>query len=131
MRTIKGPAIFIAQYVSDEAPFNTLENIAKWAKSIGFRGIQVIIDPRLIDIDKAASDQNYCDNLLQTLKTIDIELTELSSHLQGQLIAVHSAYDIPFDGFAPEHVKGNPKKREEWARDIMFKAAKASKNLGL
>jgi sugar phosphate isomerase/epimerase len=131
MRAIKGPAIFVAQYVSNEAPFNNLENIAKWAKSLGFKGIQLIIDPRLIDIDKAASSQTYCDNLLKTLSDIGIELTELSSHLQGQLIAVHPAYDIPFDGFAPEHVKGDPKKREEWARDVMFKAAKASKNLGL
>lgn len=131
MRTIKGPAIFVAQYVSNDAPFNSLENIAKWARSLGFNGIQLPIDSRFIDINKAASDQSYCDILLKTLRDIGVELTELSSHLQGQLIAVHPAYDIPFDGFAPAEVKGDPKKREEWARGIMFKAAKASKNLGL
>lgn len=131
MRTVKGPAIFVAQYVSDEAPFNTLESIAKWAKSLGYIGIQIVVDPRLIDIDKAATDQSYCDQLLRTLSDIGIQLTELSTHLQGQLIAVHPAYDVLFDGFAAEHVRGDPKKRQEWAQSIMFKAAKASKNLGL
>ena len=101
MRTLKGPAIFVAQYVSDEAPFNTLQNIATWAKSTGFKGIQLPIDSRLIDISKASTDKNYCQTILRELKEIGIEVTELSSHLQGQLIAVHPAYDIPFDGQSP------------------------------
>lgn len=128
---LQGPAIFVAQYVSDTPPFNSLPSIAQWAASLGYKGIQVIIDPRLIDIERAASDQAYCDEILHTLKTIGITLTELSSHLHGQLIAVHPAYDSAFDAFAPPHLHSNPKAREEWARSVLFQAAKASKNLGL
>lgn len=117
--------------MNDEHPFNTLPSIAKWAASLGYKGIQVPINPRLIDIDRAAESQDYCNDILSMLRATGIELTELSSHLHGQLIAVHPAYDIPFDGFAPESLRGNPKAREEWAPSILFKAAKASKNLGL
>lgn len=131
LKTIRGPGIFVAQYVSDEAPFNTIESIAKWAAELGFKGIQIPIDKRLIDIERAATDQTYCDSLLAMLNRHGIQLTELSSHLQGQLIAVHPAYDIIFDGFAPPEVQGNPKARQEWARSVLFLAAQASKNLGL
>ncbi|KAJ5604439.1 xylose isomerase-like protein [Penicillium lagena] len=99
---INGPAIFVAQYISDEAPFNTLEGIAEWAARLGYKGIQIPVDPRLIDIQRAADDLSYCSALLDTLKRYGIQLTELSTHLQGQLIAVHPAYDVLFDGFAPQ-----------------------------
>ena len=60
-----------------------------------------------------------------------LEITELSTHLQGQLVAVHPAlYDL-FDGFAPDNVKGKPKARTEWAVQQLKYAAKASQNLGL
>jgi sugar phosphate isomerase/epimerase len=131
LTTIKGPAIFVAQYVSHEPPFNSLEAIATWAADSGFHGIQIPIDDRLINIERAATDQSYCDDLLAMLKRYGIQLTELSSHLQGQLIAVHPAYDTLFDGFAPQTMRGNPKARENWARKVLFLAAKASKNLGL
>jgi sugar phosphate isomerase/epimerase len=131
VRTIKGPAIFVAQYASDKAPFNTLDGICGWASSLGYKGIQLPIDPRFIDIERAATDADYCDSLQNVFRKHNIELTELSSHLQGQLVAVHPAYDTLFDGFAPAHVHNNPKKRQEWATDFLCLAAKASKNLGL
>lgn len=106
---INGPAIFVAQYISDEAPFNTLEGIAEWAARLGYKGIQIPVDERLINIQRAADDLSYCSALLDTLKRYDIQLTELSTHLQGQLIAVHPAYDILFDGFAPQDVRGDPR----------------------
>jgi len=55
----------------------------------------------------------------------------LSTHLQGQLVAVHPAYDSMFDGFAPKEVHGNSKARTEWAVQQLKYAAKASQNLGL
>lgn len=131
LATVKGPAIFVAQYAGDKPPFNNLEGLAEWAASLGFQGIQLPIDDRFINIERAATDQSYCDRLLATLKDRNIQLTELSSHLQGQLIAVHPAYDDLFDGFAPKSLRGNTKEREAWARNILFLAAKASKNLGL
>tara|TARA_Y100000590_G_scaffold22413_1_gene25893 strand:- start:1175 stop:2230 length:1056 start_codon:yes stop_codon:yes gene_type:complete len=132
MKKIKGPAIFLAQFAGDEEPFNSLDAIAKWASNLGYKGVQIPSwDGRLFDLSKAAESKDYCDEIKGTLKNNNLELTELSTHLQGQLVAVHPAYDIPFDGFAAENVRDNPKARQEWAVDQMIKAASASKNLGL
>ena len=132
MKKIKGPAIFLAQFVGDEDPFNSLDGISKWASSLGYKGVQIPSwDKRLIDLSKASESKSYCDEIKGILNENKIELTELSTHLQGQLVAVHPAYDIPFDGFADESVRGNPLKRKDWAINQLMMAAKASKNLGL
>jgi sugar phosphate isomerase/epimerase len=132
MRTIKGPAIFLAQFVGEEAPFNSLESISSWAADLGFKGIQIPSwESSLFDLNLAAKSQRYCDDLRGMLADRDIEITELSTHLQGQLVAVHPAYDEMFDGFAAPEVQGNPKARQAWAVEQLLLAAKASKNLGL
>jgi sugar phosphate isomerase/epimerase len=132
MKTIKGPAIFLAQFAADEAPFNTLDSIAGWASGLGFKGVQVPSwDGRFFDLATAAQSKDYCDQVKGTLGEHGLELTELSTHLQGQLVAVHPAYDEAFDGFAAPEVRGNPKARQEWAVNQLMLAAKASKNLGL
>lgn len=132
MRTIKGPAIFLAQFAGDEAPFNSLDSIAQWVASLGFVGVQMPSwDARLFELEKAAASKTYCDEVLGTLEKHGLQLTELSTHLQGQLVAVHPAYDQMFDGFAAESVRGNPSARQAWAVDQLLKAAKASENLGL
>ena len=132
MKTLKGPAIFLAQFAGDEAPFNTLKNIGQWAASLGFKGVQIPSwDKRLFDIEKAADSKTYCDEVKGTLADHDVAVTELSTHLQGQLVAVHPAYDEAFDAFAPAHVHGKPQARQEWAVAQLHLAAKASKNLGL
>jgi sugar phosphate isomerase/epimerase len=132
MRTIKGPAIFLAQFVGEESPFNSLESISSWAADCGFKGIQIPSwETSLFDLNLAAESQGYCDELRGILADRDIEITELSTHLQGQLVAVHPAYDEMFDGFAAPEVQGNPKARQAWAVEQLLLAAKASKNLGL
>jgi len=132
MTTLKGPGIFLAQFMGDEAPFNNLKTICQWAKSIGFVGVQIPTwDARCIDLQKAAESKTYCDELKGTLKECGVEITELSTHLQGQLVAVHPAYDVLFDSFAPEQFRNNPKARTEWAVQQLKYAAKASQNLGL
>ncbi len=130
--SIKGPALFLAQFLSDEAPFNTLPSIVKWAAGLGYKGVQIPSwDARVFDLDKAASSQTYCDEVAGICAENGVEITELSCHLQGQLVAVHPAYDTAFDGFAPAHVHNNPSARQEWAVDQVTKVAQASKNLGL
>ena len=132
MKTIKGPAIFLAQFAADESPFNSLDEIGAWAAKLGFNGVQIPSwDERLIDLHKAAESQDYCDEVKGVLAQHDIEITELSTHLQGQLVAVHPAYDEMFDGFAAAEVRGNPKARTEWAKQQMLNAARASQQLGL
>jgi len=132
MTTVKGPAIFLAQFMGDTAPFNTLESICKWAASLGFKGVQIPSwDARCIDLQKAAESKTYADEIKGIVKAAGLEITELSTHLQGQLVAVHPAYDAQFDGFAPAEVRGNSKARTEWAVQQLKYAAKASQNLGL
>lgn len=132
MTTIKGPGIFLAQFMGDTAPFNSLESICKWAASLGFKGVQIPTwDARCIDLKKAAESKTYADEIKGIVAAAGLEITELSTHLQGQLVAVHPAYDVMFDGFAPENLRGNAKARTEWAIQQLAYAAKASANLGL
>jgi sugar phosphate isomerase/epimerase len=132
VRTIKGPAIFLAQFAGDTSPFNNLQTIAGWAASLGYKGVQIPSwDARLFDLNRAAESKTYCDEIRGTLRNSGVELTELSTHLQGQLVAVHPAYDQAFDGFAPESVGGNPSARQAWAAEQLRMAAQASANLGL
>lgn len=132
MKTIQGPAIFLAQFAGDTAPFNNLHNIAHWAASLGYKGVQIPSwDGRLFDLKLAAESKAYCDDVLDTLATYGLQVSELSTHLQGQLVAVHPAYDLMFDGFAPEQFRGNRRARQEWAVQQLLFAAKASSNLRL
>ena len=129
---IKGPGIFLAQFAGDMAPFDTWDGITKWAAGLGFTGVQLPAwDARFIDLKKAASSKTYCDELKGIARQNGVEITELGTHLQGQLVAVHPVYDEAFDAFAPDAVKGNPKARQKWAVQQMLWAAKASRNLGL
>ena len=130
--TIKGPAIFLAQFAGDKAPFNSFDAICKWAASLGYKGVQIPTwDGRMIDLKKAASSKTYCDELKGTAKKHGLEITELSTHLQGQLVAVNPAYNEAFDAFAPKEVQGNEPARRAWACEQVVMAAKASKHLGL
>lgn len=132
MTTLKGPGIFLAQFMGDAAPFNSLKSICEWAKSIGFVGVQLPAwDSRCIDLQKAAESKTYADEIKGIVNGAGLEITELSTHLQGQLVAVHPAYNELFDGFAPEQYRNNPKARTEWAVQQLKYAAKASQNLGL
>ncbi len=132
MITLKGPGIFLAQFAGDEPPFNSLETIAEWAASLGYKGIQIpTTDERLFDLAEAARSKSYCDDVIGMLSEHGLRVSELSTHLQGQLVAVHPAYDQYFDGFAPEAVRGRPVERQRWAVDQLKLAARASHNLGL
>ncbi|MBU2984124.1 sugar phosphate isomerase/epimerase [Saccharophagus degradans] len=129
---IKGPAIFLAQFLGDQAPFNSLDSILAWAASLGYEGVQLPTwDARVIDLKTAAESQTYCDELKGKCTEHGLAITELSTHLQGQLVAVNPAYDLMFDGFAPEQVRNNPTARTQWAVDQVKYAAKASQRLGL
>ena len=132
MKSIKGPAIFLAQFAGDTAPFNSFDAICEWASSLGYDGVQIPTwDARLFDVKKASDSKTYCDEINGVAARHGLEITELSTHLQGQLVAVHPAYDIAFDGFAAPEVRGNPSARTEWAVDQVKRALRASKHLGL
>lgn len=132
MNNIQGPAIFLAQFMGPEAPFDNLQNICQWAASLGYKGIQLPSnDKRFFDLEKASDSQAYCDDIRGIVEQQGLQITELSTHLQGQLVAVHPAYDKMFDGFAPAELRGKPQARTEWAIQQLKAAAKASAHLEL
>lgn len=132
MKTIKGPAIFLAQFAGDEPPFNDLESICKWAADLGYKGVQIPTwETGLIDVKKLAESKTFADEYKGKIEETGVQITELASHLIGQLVAVHPAYDTMFDAFAPEELHGKPKERQKWAVEQLKHTAKASKNLGL
>jgi len=132
MTTIKGPAIFLAQFLGDKPPFDTLEEICKWAKDLGFKGVQIPSwATSYFDLQKAAESKTYADEIKGMINSLGMEITELSTHLQGQLVAVNPVYDQLYDAFAPEAYHNNPKARQKWAVQQLKYAAKASQNLGL
>ena len=130
MSGIKGPGIFLAQFLRDEEPYNNLVNIGKWVAELGYKGVQIPTwDGRVIDLDKAAKSKDYCDELKGTLKQAGLEVTELSAHLQGQVLAIHAAFEIAFQPFYPQGLED--KERAEWATGELKKAVMASVNMGL
>jgi sugar phosphate isomerase/epimerase len=132
MKTIKGPGIFLAQYASDEKPFNSLGGMVDWAAEVGFTGVQIPTwDRRLFDLKLAAESQSYCDEVLGVVGKAGLQVTELATHLQGQLMATHPAYEAMFADFAPRELAQNPSGRQAWAVQQMLWAAKASQRLGL
>ncbi|MGA7339198.1 MAG: sugar phosphate isomerase/epimerase [Terracidiphilus sp.] len=132
MKTIQGPALFLAQFAGDQAPFNTLEGMAGWAAGLGYKGIQIPSwDGRLFDLKRAAESKEYCSEILGVAARAGLSITELSTHLQGQLVASHPAFDTLLDAFAPAELSGNAKARQAWAVQQLGWAATASRNLGL
>nr|WP_315299402.1 sugar phosphate isomerase/epimerase [Raoultella terrigena] len=132
MRTIKGPGIFLAQFIGTQPSFNTLDGLAEWAAGLGYRALQIPCNhPAIFDLEQAAASQTYCDEVKGRLAEHGLVISELSTHLEGQLVAVHPAYDAAFDGFAPPALRGNPQARQRWACEKLQQAAIASGRLGL
>ena len=129
MGTIKGPAVFLAQFLRDEEPFNDIGKIAKWFAGLGYRGLQIPTwDPRVFDLDRAAESKTYCDEYRGMLGELGLEPTDLAGYLQGQVLAVHPAYEVMFEAFHPPGLRGDA--RTQWATDQLEKAVRASVNMG-
>ncbi len=128
---MQGPAIFLAQFLEDEEPFNSLPTIAKWAAGLGYKAVQIPTwDARVCNLQKLAQEPTFAEEYKAELAEAGLQISELSTHLQGQLVAVHPAYEQLFSPFAPEGIK-QPQQRQEWAVQQLLWAAKASANLGL
>ncbi|HEY6372360.1 MAG TPA: sugar phosphate isomerase/epimerase, partial [Candidatus Sulfotelmatobacter sp.] len=115
MKTMQGPGIFLAQFVSDSVPFNSFDTICGWAANLGYAAVQIPSwDARLFDLKRAAESKAYCDEFAAVAARHNVVISELSTHLQGQLVACHPAYDTMFDGFAPQQLRGKRKARRAW-----------------
>ncbi|PPK84092.1 sugar phosphate isomerase/epimerase [Neolewinella xylanilytica] len=132
MTTIKGPAIFLAQFMGDQPPFNNLDDICRYMAGLGYKGVQIPTwESRLIDLEKAAESKTYCDEIKGRVADHGLEITELASHLQGQMVAVHPAYDTMYNAFAPKAANNDRKAKMEWGTNQLLLNAKASANMGL
>lgn len=129
---MKGPGLFVAQFIGAQAPFNTLSGLARWAGGLGYRALQLPTHlDHIFNLAQAASSQDYCDAVRGTLAEHGLVISELSTHIQGQCVAVHPAYDLLFDRFAPPSVRGCASSRTQWAVAQLGLAAQASARLGL
>lgn len=132
MSQIKGPGIFLAQFCRDVAPFDSLPGLCNWVAGLGYKAVQIPTwDKRIFDLELAHTSDTYCEEIMGVVAEAGLEISELSTHLQGQLVAVHPAYDGQFDNFAAAHVRGDPKKRKQWAIEQLVMAAKVSGKLKL
>ncbi|MFP4373728.1 MAG: sugar phosphate isomerase/epimerase family protein [Spirochaetaceae bacterium] len=129
MTTIQGPGIFLAQFVRDAEPFNSIEGLGSWVSGFGYKGVQIPTwESSLIDLEKAASSKAYCDEYKGRLAELGLEIIELGSYLQGQVLAFHPAYAPGFEAFHPKGLKGA--EVTEWATDQLKKTVDASVNFG-
>lgn len=132
MQTLKGPGIFLSQFITEQEPFNSLKGLAAWAKGLGFKAVQIPCNhPHIFDVALAADSQSYCDEVIGVLAEHGLVISELSTHLEGQLVAVHPAYHAAFNEFAPPQYRADPQARQQWAISRLKQAAAASARLGL
>jgi sugar phosphate isomerase/epimerase len=130
MKSIQGPAIFLAQFVRPEPPFDTFDGICGWAAHLGFRGVQVPAweSPRLIDLNQAAESPAYCDDFRARLAGHGLALTELNASLAGQVMAINPAYAAAFQPFYPPGL--DDQARVTWATAELQKTVRAAARLG-
>src|SRR5882757_2986591 len=132
MQTIKGPGLFIAQFIDADPRFGTLEGLAAFAAECKFTALQIpTSSPKIFDLEKASESQAYCDDISGMLSGYGLQISELTSSRQGQLMAVNVAYDKTVAHFAPENVRHDSKARRQWAERQLRLAANASRRLKL
>lgn len=130
MASMQGPAVFLAQFLRDHEPFSNLSSIGRWFAEMGYKGVQIPAwDKRVIDLDTAAASPGYCDDYRALLDGLGLQPTELAAYLQGQVLAVHPAYEVGFEAFHPPGLRGEA--RTQWAAAELAKSIRASANLGL
>ena len=130
MGRIKGPAVFLAQFLRDQEPFNSLPSIGKWFAGLGYKGVQIPAwDPRTLDLDQAAGSRAYCDDYRGRLAALGLEVTEVAGYLHGQVLAMHPAYEVGFAAFYPAGL--DTPARTAWAAEGLRKCIRASANMGL
>lgn len=129
METIKGPGIFLAQFLRDHEPYNNISAISAWVASLGFKGIQIPTwDSRVFDLDKAAGSKDFCDAYKGQRQEAGLEVIELAAYLQGQVLAMHPAYALLFQSFYPKGL--DDAGRTRWAEDQLRKTIVASRHFG-
>ena len=102
MKTIKGPAIFLAQFAGDDGAVQLAgRRSAAGPRRSATRACRSRPGTAGCSTSRRRpTAKTYCDEVKGIAREHGVEITELSTHLQGQLVAVHPAYDDGFDAFA-------------------------------
>lgn len=129
---MKGPAIFLVQFLGPRAPKTSLPELAEWAAGLGYQGVQIpTFRPDVFDLAKAADSKTYCDEVKGMLAEHGLTITQLSTHRQGHLVSFNPAYGPYLTAMGPPEFANNPSGCQAWARNQLLLAAKASANLAL
>jgi len=105
-----------------------LEILARKASEWGYDGLELACWGDHMDVNKAASDLDYCHEQRAILEKYNLKLFAISNHLAGQLVCDLNN-DSRSDAFAPADCTGNPGKKRQWAVEAMKNSARAAKNL--
>src|ERR1700761_2079408 len=121
-KTIRGPGLFISQFIGADPPFDTLAGIAEWAGELGFKALQIpVSDPRLKDL-AGLSDKDTVTKIESVVSTAGLAVSEIAASRSGQLLAVHPAYDETMDALAAPDVRGRPAERQARAEQDLRRA---------
>src|SRR6185295_15686476 len=105
-RTIRGPGLFISQFVGAQPPFDRLGDLAAWAGDLGFKALQIpVSDPRLKDL-AGLSEKDALTRIEAVVSSTGLVISEIAAQRSGQLLAVHPAYDETMDILASPEVRG-------------------------
>ena len=107
-----------------------LEELAEKASSWGYEGLELGCSGDHMDLNKAATDKEYCKKQLGILKKYNLQLFAISNHVVGQQVCDPNA-DSRSDAFAPADCAGDPGKKRKWAVETVKNSARAAKNLGI
>ena len=107
-----------------------LDVLASKAEAWGYDGLELACWGDHLDVEKGATDKEYCRSRLAILEKHHLKLYAISHHLAGQLVCDPNA-DSRSDGFAPVTCAGKPEAKRTWGVATMKNAARTARNLGV
>lgn len=129
-KTIRGPGLFISQFIGAEPPFDTLGSLAEWAKELGFKALQIpVSDPRLKDL-AGLPEKAVLSRIESVMAKAGLVVSEIAAQRSGQLLAVHPAYDETMDVLASPDVRARPAQRQAQAEQDLRRAIARAAILG-
>ena len=95
----------------------SLEEMCKLGAEMGYEGLELAPGAH-VDIEKAAEDPAYCEEVLATLDKYGLKTYAMCLHLPGQCVG--DLYDSRLDGFAPAECAGNPEAIRKFGFPLFF-----------
>ncbi len=106
-----------------------LEELCQLAVQMGYDGLELACWGNGVDLDKAAADDGYVAEVLNTLKKYNLQCKALATHIIGQCVG--DAPDVRLNNFAPPQLADKPEEIRQWGIETMKKAAIVAKKMGV